>query len=181
VASGRNCFTPSPGGTRGASENDRFDPCQSAPFGFGRKRGGAKSRNRALAWRKNTKVHAIGDAKGRLLSILLTGGEAHDCPAGTVLVETTKPADEMLGDKAYDSAGFRGEIKARGTRPNIPNNSNRKKKFRFSKLRYRKRHLIENAFCRLKDFRRIATRYDKLAVNFAASVYLVAAIVWCAK
>jgi putative transposase len=97
------------------------------------------------------------------------------------LVETTKPADEMLGDKAYDSATFRCELKARGTKPNIPNKSNRKKKFRFSKRSYRKRHLIENAFCRLKDFRRIATRYDKLAVNFAASVYLVAAVVWWAK
>jgi transposase len=87
----------------------------------------------------------------------------------------------MLGDKAYDSAEYRSELKARGTKPNIPNKSNRKKKFRFSKVCYRKRHLIENAFCRLKDFRRIATRYDKLAVNFAASVYLVAAIVWWAK
>jgi len=98
-----------------------------------------------------------------------------------VLLETTKPAAEMLGDKAYDSAAFRGALKARGTKSNIPNKSNRKKKFRFSKQCYRKRHLIENAFCRLKDFRRIATRYDKLAVNFASSVYLVAAIVWWAK
>ncbi len=55
---------------------------------------------------------------------------------------------------------FRHESKARGIKPNIPNKSNRKKRFRFSKLRYRKRHFIENAFCRLKDFRRIATRYD---------------------
>jgi len=111
---------------------------------------------------------------------MLTGGEAHDCPVACVLLETTKPAAEMLGDKAYDSAAFRGALKARGTKSNIPNKSNRKKKFRFSKQCYRKRHLIENAFCRLKDFRRIATRYDKLAVNFASSVYLVAAIVWWA-
>lgn len=86
----------------------------------------------------------------------------------------------MLGDKAYDSAELRGQLKDRGTKPVIPNRSNRKRKFRFSKKRYRERHKIENAFCRLKDFRRIATRYDKLAVNFAASVYLVAAIVWWA-
>jgi putative transposase len=111
---------------------------------------------------------------------LLTGGEAHDCPAGTELIEATKPSKHVLGDKAYDSAELRKRLKARGTKATIPNRSNRKKKFRFSRRRYRDRHRIENAFCRLKDFRRIATRYDKLATNFAASVYLVAAIVWWA-
>jgi putative transposase len=65
-------------------------------------------------------------------------------------------------------------------KPVIPNRSNRKKKFRFSRRLYRERHKVENAFCRLKDFRRIATRYDKLAFNFAASVYLVAAVLWWA-
>lgn len=84
----------------------------------------------------------------------------------------------MLGDKAYDSAALRSRLRERGTKAVIPNRSNRKRKFRFSKRQYRERHKIENAFCRLKDYRRIATRYDKLAVNFAASVYLVAAIVW---
>jgi transposase len=172
---------PSRAGTVCTSADDRFDPRQSSPLGVGRKRGEQNQAVGRSRGERNTKVHAIGDAKGRLLSILLTGGEAHDCPAGKVLVEKTKPAEEMLGDKAYDSAEFRGDLEARGTKPTIPNKSNRKKKFRFSKLRYRKRHLIENAFCRLKDFRRIATRYDKLAVNFAASVYLVAAIVWWAK
>ena len=84
----------------------------------------------------------------------------------------------MLGDKAYDSAELRTRLRDRGTKAVIPNRSNRKKKFRFNKRRYRERHKIENAFCRLKDFRRIATRYDKLAVNFAASVYLVATVVY---
>jgi transposase len=101
---------------------------------------------------RNTKIHAIGDAKGRLLNILLTGGEAHDCPAGTELIEATKPAETMLGDKAYDSAELRGQLKDHGTKAVIPNRSNQKRKFRFSKKRYRERHKIENAFCRLKDF-----------------------------
>jgi transposase len=73
---------------------------------------------------------------------------------------------------------LRKSLKTRGTKPVIPNKCNRKRPFRFSKKEYKERHLIENAFCRLKDFRRIATRYDRLAVNFAASIYLVAAIVW---
>ena len=84
----------------------------------------------------------------------------------------------MLGDKAYDSAGLRAELHRRGTKPVIPNRSNRKQRFRFSKRLYRERHLIENAFSRLKDFRRIATRYDRLARNFLASVCLAAALVW---
>jgi len=123
-------------------------------------------------------MHTIGDAEGRLPSISLTGGEAHDGPAGTAPVEATKPAKDLLGDRAYDSRALRERLKARGTRATTPNRSNRKKKFKSSKKRYRDRHRIENAFCRLKDFRRIATRYDKLAANFAASVYLVATVVW---
>jgi transposase len=60
----------------------------------------------------------------------------------------------------------------------VPNRANRLKPFRFNKTAYKQRHLIENAFCRLKDFRRVFTRYDRLARNFLASVCLAAAIVW---
>jgi len=84
----------------------------------------------------------------------------------------------LLADKAYDSAELRQTLKKRGTKAVIPNKQNRKKPFPFSKKSYKQRHRIENAFCRLKDFRRIATRYDRHAVNFAASIYLVAAVVW---
>jgi transposase len=73
---------------------------------------------------------------------------------------------------------LREDLKERGTKPVIPNRSNRSQPFSFNKKAYRQRHRIENAFCRLKDFRRIATRYDKLARNFLASICLVAAIVW---
>jgi transposase len=74
----------------------------------------------------------------------------------------------MLGDKAYDSAELRDELQQRGTNPVIPNRSNRKQPFSFSKRLYKLRWRIENAFNRLKDFRRIATRYDKLARNYLA-------------
>jgi transposase len=108
----------------------------------------------------------------------LTGGEAHDCPVAERLIRRTKPAEELLGDKAYDSAELREWLEERGTKAVIPNKSNRKQPFRFNKKSYKKRHHVENAICRIKDFRRIATRYDKLARNFLASVCLVAAIVW---
>jgi CheY-like chemotaxis protein len=66
----------------------------------------------------------------------------------------------------------------RGTTPVVPNRANRIQPFRFNKRAYKQRHRIENAFCRLKDFRRVFTRYDRLARNFLASVCLAAAIVW---
>ena len=83
-----------------------------------------------------------------------------------------KPPKRMLGDKAYDSAELRQELDERGTKPVIPN------RFSFSKRLYKLRWRIESAFNRLKDFRRIATRYDRLARNYLASVCLAAALVW---
>jgi IS5 family transposase len=82
---------------------------------------------------RNTKIHAIADAKGRLLSLMLTDGAAHDCPAAKPLIERKKAAKRLLGDKAYDSAELRGWLKRRGTRAVIPNRSNRKLPFSFSK------------------------------------------------
>jgi transposase len=93
-------------------------------------------------------------------------------------VRRVKNATKLLGDKAYDGDPLRQEIKDRGIEPVIPGKSNRKRRLRYDKQAYKLRHRIENALCRLKDFRRIATRYDKLARNFLASVCLVAAIVW---
>jgi transposase len=84
----------------------------------------------------------------------------------------------MLGDKAYDSAELRGGLDALGTKPVIPNRRNREQPFSFSKRLYKLRWRIESAFNRLKDFRRIATRYDRPARNYLASVCLVATLVW---
>ncbi len=162
----------------GSNANDRFHTHQSAPLGLGRKRG---EQNQAIGRSnggRNTKIHAIADAKGRLLSLLLTRGQAHDCPVAKRLIRRSDAAEELLGDRAYDSADLRQWLEDRGTTPVIPNKINRTQAFDFNQTAYKKRHRIENAFCRLKDFRRIATRYDRLAVNFLASACLVAAIVW---
>ncbi|MBM3623018.1 MAG: IS5 family transposase [Alphaproteobacteria bacterium] len=148
---------------------------RSAAGGKGGRRGQAIGHSRGG---RNTKIHALADAKGRLLSILLTAGQAHDCPPAQRLIRRTTAACKLLGDKAYDSTPLRQWLAQRGTKPVIPNKSNRKLPFSFDKKSYSLRHRIENAFSRLKDFRRIATRYDKLARNFLASVCLVAAIVW---
>ena len=82
------------------------------------------------------------------------------------------------GDTAYDSDPLRLFLIERGTCPVIPNNPTRKHLHPFDLQAYKVRNLIERMFCRLKDWRRIATRYDKLAANFAATVTLAAIIIW---
>ena len=158
--------------------DDRRHPHQGAPLGLRRKRGEQKQAVGRSRGGRNTKIHALADAKGWLLAILLTGGEAHDCPVAERLIDRVKSPKCLLGDKAYDSAELREELDERGTKPVIPNRSNRKQPFNFNKRLYKLRWRIESAFNRLKDFRRIATRYDRLARNYLASVCLVAALVW---
>jgi putative transposase len=82
------------------------------------------------------------------------------------------------GDAAYDSNGLRQFLLERGCQPVIPNNPTRKLFHPFDAEAYKLRNLIERAFCRLKDWRRVATRYDKLAANFAATVAIAACIIW---
>jgi transposase len=86
--------------------------------------------------------------------------------------------DALIGDKGYDGDDFRADIKSRGAHPIIPNKSNRVTLHPFSKRAYKGRNVIERCFCRLKDFRRVATRYDKLARNFLATVVLAALIAY---
>ena len=77
-----------------------------------------------------------------------------------------------MGDKGYDADALRTLLRASHTVPVIPGRCTRKRAIAYDKRRYKERHLIENAFCRLKDFRRVATRYDKLARNFLSAVAL---------
>ena len=81
-------------------------------------------------------------------------------------------------DRAYDSNRIRDLIEQQGAVPNIPPKSNRRWKSCFSKTLYKGRNAIERMFCRLKDCRRLATRYDKLAANFLGNIHLAAAIMW---
>ena len=158
--------------------DDRLHARQSAPLGGGRKRGEKKQAVGRSRGGRNTKIHALADAKGRLIALLLTGGEAHDCPPAERLIRRVRAPEHLLGDKAYDSAELREELDERGTKSVIPNRSNRKQPFSFNRRLYKLRWRIENAFNRLKDFRRIATRYDKLARNYLASICLAATLVW---
>ena len=98
-------------------------------------------------------------------------------PVATALVGALTPK-RCLADTAYDSAAFRAWLGRRGCQPVIPNNPTRKRKHPFDLVTYRERNVIERTFCRLKDWRRVATRYDKLAQNYHATVTLAAIILY---
>jgi transposase len=86
------------------------------------------------------------------------------------------PSLILNGDKGYDSNAIRRQVEERGVMPNIPPKVNRRWKSCFSPFLYRDRNAIERMFGRLKDFRRIATRYDRLAINYLAAVCLAATV-----
>lgn len=103
---------------------------------------------------------------------MLTAGNVSDVKAAPALLERAGRMRYLLGDKGYDADRLRRSLRDVGAVPVIPGRRNRKRAIRYDKDRY----LIENAFCRLKDFRRVATRYDKLAANFLSGVALATAI-----
>ena len=108
-------------------------------------------------------------------------GNASDVgTAEAVLSEVPGPMRRLLADRGYDANHLRAHLRQNATTPVIPGRRSRKRPIRHDKRRYQDRWRIEAAFCRLKDFRRVATRYDKLARNFASAVALAAVIAfWC--
>jgi transposase len=96
--------------------------------------------------------------------------------AAPELLERVGRMRYLVADKGYDADALRRSLREAGTTPVIPGRRSRKRAIRYDKQRYRGRHLVENAFCRLKDFRRVATRYDKLAANFLSGVALATAL-----
>jgi transposase len=127
---------------------------------------------------RTTKIHATVDSKGRPLNFVVTGGQVHDNQAVEQLLETPRSPLAVTADKAYDSIAARLQIKDEGALPIIPSRSTALTKAYCPKRFYRRRHKIENFFCRIKDWRRIATRYDKLERNFLAAATLVGALYW---
>lgn len=111
---------------------------------------------------------------------MLTPGQVGDMRPAQALLATLPGAAQCLADTAYDSDALRQFLLGRGTRPVIPNNPTRKRLHPFDKRDYRNRNIIERAIGRLKDWRRIHTRYDKLAANFASAVAIAAILIgWC--
>jgi transposase len=107
----------------------------------------------------------------------LTGGQRGDAPQAATLLGSDRP-DAVLADAAYDADHFRHAITAAGAIAVIPNNPSRTLKHPLDKALYKERHLIECCFCKLKQFRRVATRYEKTARNYLAVLTLAATILW---
>lgn len=125
---------------------------------------------------RSTKIHAAVDSIGLPISFILSEGQRHDAPVAQQLI--VSGCDYVLGDKGYDSDAIRDQIRAVGAVPVIPPKANRVDPERYDKALYRERNAVERFFAKIKQFRRIATRYEKLARNYLTMVLLAAAIVW---
>jgi transposase len=99
-----------------------------------------------------------------------------DHRGAAMMLPALPPARELLADRGYDSNRFRAELAARGIAPCIPSTKSRKVPLPYDKLLYRQRHRIENMFGRLKDWRRVATRYDRCAHTFFSAICIAAAV-----
>ena len=125
-----------------------------------------------------TKIHATVDALGNPTGFHLTPGQAHDLEGADVLLKATKGAS-VIADKAYDAqARVIEPLQKAGKAVVIPCLSTRRDQRSYDRHLYKARHLIENFFARLKQYRAIATRYDKTARNFLGAIHLAAAVVW---
>lgn len=119
------------------------------------------------------------DAHGNPIDFEVTGGETHDSKAAPEVIRKIDKADHFIADKGYDSEEIRSQARGRGMNPVIPRKSNSKKPNpEFDSFLYKMRHLVENLFARLKHYRSIATRFEKLARNFKALVYLACSMIW---
>jgi len=118
------------------------------------------------------------DALGNPLAFHLTPGQAHDLDGADVLLPQMQ-ADTILGDKAFDADERVIEpLQRAGKTAVIPSRPNRKIPRPYDRHLFKARHLIENFFCKLKQFRAVATRYDKRAINFLAGVYAASIVIW---
>jgi transposase len=133
---------------------------------MGRSRGGISS-----------KIHCITNEKGLPIDFKLTSGEVHDAREARGLLEGKK-ACYVIADKGYDAKSIINVIKDIGAEPVIPSRSCCIEKRTYNKEIYKKRNLIERFFNRLKCFRRIATRYERKAINFLSMIWLAGSILW---
>ena len=126
----------------------------------------------------STKIHTLVDALGNPVGFHLTGGQAHDLVGADELLPDME-AGILLADKAFDADERVIEpLIAAGKKVVIPSKANRKLPRKLDRHLYAARHLIENFFAKLKQYRAIATRYDKTARNFLAAVHLAASVIW---
>lgn len=128
---------------------------------------------------RTTKIHLAVDAYGLPIAFEITGGQINDCSIGPALIGATPRADIIIADKGYDSDRVRAAIKTRSSQPVIPRRRHsRRPNPDFDSGLYRYRHLVENAFERLKQYRALACRFDKLKAHYEAVVAMACTLLW---
>ena len=129
----------------------------------------------------NTKLHVVSANDKVVVGISLSGGECHDAPEGRKLLEAmgeTEQALPLLMDKAYEGDSTRFLAESLGYLPVVPPKSNRKDPWEYDKELYKQRNVVERLFRRIKEFRRVYTRYDKLDIIYIGFVYFCFSIIW---
>lgn len=130
---------------------------------------------------RTTKLHALCDANGNPTRLVVTPGQTSDSKIAPLLLSAIEEdTGAIIADRAYDAAFLRDAIKIRGALPVIPFRTCTQEGRRagYDRDLYKLRHLVENLFCRLKNFRAVATRYEKTARNYLATVVFVATLLW---
>jgi transposase len=125
----------------------------------------------------STKINAVVDALGNPLRFVLTGGQVHDSKQLEALIDGFD-FDKLVADKGYDNNRIRAVIAMKRAEAVIPSLSSRSQAILYDKHVYKDRNLVERFFCSIKQFRRIATRYEKTATSFAGMLCLAGAMVW---
>ena len=125
----------------------------------------------------STKISAGVDALGNPVRFILTAGQVHDIVQAEDLICGIS-FEHLLADKGYDADWLRARIAKAGAAAVIPSTRSRSQAIPYDKHIYQERNLVERFFNKIKHFRRIATRYEKTAISFAAMLFLVGAIIW---
>jgi len=126
----------------------------------------------------NSKLHAVCDSEGRPRALFLTAGQVSDFTGAAALLSSLPKANVMLADRGYDADWFRNALADRRVEACIPSKSNRKTQIPHDRALYRKRHKVENMFGKLKDWRRIHTRYDRCAHTFLSAICIAAVVIF---
>ena len=123
-------------------------------------------------------MHVLADAKGRPIRMFLSAGQTSDYICARALLSSIPPAAALLGDRGYDADWFRDALINMGISPCIPSRRSRKEPITHDADLYRQRHRIENMFGKLKDWRRIHTRYDRCAHTFMSAICIAATVIF---
>jgi len=129
---------------------------------------------------RTNKLHALTDDRGRPRVLLLSAGNINEMIMAAELIQTAGPFDRLIADRGYDTNAMRGLVAAKGAEAIIPATTSRRAPIPRNTKAYRLPNIVERLWWRLKDWRRIATRYDKLAANYLSGAPIAASITyWC--